>query len=382
MLGFVQFFLIPMLILSILIMIHELGHFFVAKRTGVRVDEFGFGLPPRLIGKKIGETIYSLNALPFGGFVRLAGEDIDRDEGDMEAAYKDPRNFMSKTPLQRAAILTAGVIMNFLLAVFLYYIFFFSTGFKTFSVPLFFDYNFRFGHAVRTDTVVMFTAENSPAEAVSINVGEAIVEIDGTAVYNISDIRRNLADRSGEEVTIILKDVRSLQQDLRKITVAVEPNAEGQGTIGVMVGSTVVLDYQQSRLLAGPMHAYNMLAYSGSTLGGLVRSSYQQRSIEPVSASVAGPVGIFSIVGGVVKEGRDPLLTLIDLTALLSITLAFINILPFPALDGGRLVFVAIEKLQGRRINPHIEANFHKFGMIFLLALMLLVTFRDISRLF
>ena len=141
------------IILSALVLIHEFGHYYVAKKTGVRVEEFGIGIPPRLFGKKIGETIYSVNLLPFGGFVRLSGED-GVDEDHLEEAISDPENFLSKTPLQRAGIVVAGIVMNALLAVVLYYFFFFFTGFKSLTIPNMFDYEFKFGHVEQINTVV------------------------------------------------------------------------------------------------------------------------------------------------------------------------------------------------------------------------------------
>ena len=161
------------IILSLLILIHEMGHFVVAKKNGVLVEEFGFGIPPRIWGKKIRETTYSINALPFGGFVKLFGEDVEEPDLDMRT---HPRSYLAKTPLQRAAILVAGVGMNLVLAVVAYYFLFFITGFKTLNLPVFFDYDFRFGEVTSTGTVISAFADGSPAEAVGVEIGEAIVE--------------------------------------------------------------------------------------------------------------------------------------------------------------------------------------------------------------
>jgi regulator of sigma E protease len=369
------------IILSILVLIHEFGHFYAAKKTGVRVEEFGFGLPPRAIGKKIGETLYSLNYLPFGGFVKLSGEDIEEDdEGKIKKAEKDPKNFMSKTPNQKILIITAGVLMNLFLAIFLFYVLLIFTGFKSFTLPLFFDHNFRFGYQEGNGTVVMGLEEDSPAKNSGINVGESILEIAGNPVYNLSDIKRELDDKAGQQTSVLLMDMKSFDREIRTVSLTAIADEEGSGIIGVYVGRAVTLHYEDTKLTSGLMHAYNMISYSYRTFASLVKHSFATRDITPVSSTVAGPVGIFSIVGGILDDSQYPILSLIDLVALLSITLALINILPFPALDGGRLIFILFEKFFGKRINPKIELVIHKAGMVFLLAVLALVTIRDITR--
>jgi regulator of sigma E protease len=370
--------LIFVIILSVLVMIHEFGHFFAAKKFDVMVEEFGFGLPPRAIGKKRGETIYSLNWLPFGGFVRLLGEDFDQPE---EA--NKPRSFSSKRPWVRAVILVAGVFMNVLLALAIYAIFFVSNDYKSLTLPLITDYNFRFGTEDSVNTVVTGYLEGSPAEAGGIHVGEAIIEIDGVPVYSVAEIQNELKNKVGQVVVLQLMDVRDLERTLRTIEVVPEAGQEGNGQIGVLLTKAVTLDYSQNKALAGPMHAYNVIGYSVNTFGDLAKISVEEKTIEPVSASVAGPVGIFGVVSSIIEYGgKEAFLGLLDLVALLSLSLAILNILPFPALDGGRLVFVVFEGVTGKRVSPYIEANIHKWGMIALISLLLLVTFKDVTNLF
>jgi len=367
------------LILSVLVLVHEFGHFIVAKKSGVKVEEFGLGIPPKLIGKKIGETIYSLNLLPFGGFVRLLGED------DTEVvSSSDSRNFASKTPFQRIAILVAGVTMNTLLGMLLFYIILISNGFKSLNLPLIFDYKFRFGEQIATNTVVMSFMEGSAAEAGGTNSGDDVLEINDQPVYNVSDIRAFLKDKVGQKVKVLVKDMRD-NSNLSIRTVYLTPTADekGDGILGAYLTKSIVLSYQHpvEKLLAGPLHAYNMVAYSVNSFKKLIGLSVVEKSVEPVSAGIAGPVGIYKVVGGILDYTKGSVvLSLLDLIALMSVSLALLNIMPFPALDGGRVFFIVIEKLRGgKKVNPSFEANVHKWGMLLLLGLIVLITIKDIA---
>jgi len=201
-----------LLILSVLVLIHELGHFVAAKAAGVRVEEFGWGLPPRILGKKFGETTYSINLLPFGGFVKLTGEDMDQGGGDTEDLGKtgmpDPKSFASKTPLQRGIILIAGVFMNIVLAVVIFYIFMFVNGFKTFQMPLIFDYDFKFGDTTKIGTVISGIQPGSAAEKAGLTLGEAVAAVNGRKVTDIAQFKSVLAEYNGAPVQLTLTDLK------------------------------------------------------------------------------------------------------------------------------------------------------------------------------
>ncbi|MBU0649911.1 site-2 protease family protein [Patescibacteria group bacterium] len=373
--------IIFILILSLLVLVHEFGHFFVARKMGVRVEEFGFGIPPRLWGKKIGETVYSINALPFGGFVKVAGED------EVELLDKnDPGNFANKSWGKRLAILLAGVVMNILLAITIFYVFFGLNNFRTASLPLLYDYEFAFGRVLRNNTVIFGFEEDSVAQKAGVGLGEAIWEINGQRVFNVHDVRYQIKDQAGQVIRVKLLDTKEIKPSTREVTIVPTTGPNGAGFLGVALATSVTIDYGDtlsSKLTSGLQHALNVLGYSLATFSQLVSTSVAQKSIEPVSAGVSGPVGIFSIVGVILAyQGVNIILGLLDFVAILSLSLAFINILPLPALDGGRAIFVLFEGLTRKKVSPKFEAGVHRWGMIGLLALTFLVTAKDIVNLF
>ncbi|GIW69752.1 MAG: zinc metalloprotease [Patescibacteria group bacterium] len=377
-----------LLILSVLVLIHELGHFIAAKSNGVRVEEFGWGIPPRVIGKKFGETVYSINLLPFGGFVKLTGEDFEKgeeDTGDLgEAGVLDSKSFASKTPRQRVAILIAGVFMNVVLAVALFYLFMFVNGFKTFQMPLIFDYKFKFGEISKIGTLVSGIQPGSPADKAGLSLGEAVMEINGRKVSDINEFKSVLASFDGAPVTLTLLDLKDTSYDkIRYVEVTPEKDEEGKYIFGVYLGESVSISYRKplERLFVGFIHSYNVMGYSFNTLEKMIALSFKTKDITPVSEGVTGPVGIYNLVDMVLKYGGpNAWLTLLDYTALMSLSLAFVNILPFPALDGGRTAFVLFEGVFKKKVNPKIEAAFHRIGMAALLVLLLLITVKDIAR--
>lgn len=372
-----------------MVLIHEFGHFIVAKLKGVRVEEFGWGLPPRIFGKKIGETIYSINLLPFGGFVRLTGEELEEAQKNEELdglpsdiKPLDSHNFMAKTPWQRIQILTAGVFMNMVLAVSLFYVFLAANNFSSTQMPLLFDFKFKFGESTVLKTVVSGIQDGSAAQQAGFESGEAITQVNSIQVNSVDELKQALLKFKGEEVSVYLTDLKSPNEPkTRVVTVLPKFDSNGQPVLGVYLSEAVSVAYNKplEKLFAGFLHSYNVIDYSLSTMGGMISLSVKTHDISPVSESVSGPVGIYNLVGLVLEYGGDRAwLTLVDYTALMSVSLAMVNILPFPALDGGRLVFEFYEWVAKKRPNPKIEARIHQIGMAFLLLLLVLITAKDI----
>ena len=381
-------FILIILILSSLILIHELGHFIAARKNGVRVEEFGIGYPPRIWGKKIGETLYSINVLPLGGFVRIAGEEVESDKEEKEYV-KDPGSFISKPPKIQALILMAGIIMNTAMAISLFYVFFFLNGFRSFYIPMIFEHKFRFGTEHKYSTVVFDTTKDSAAKEAGMQVGDVIIRIDGQEIKNIQDMRKALMGKSDLVVKVESLDIKDRSYTkINTYYVTPKPNSnpestdEGDSIIGVYTGDATAISYDSltERILAGPLHAYNLLSYSLISFGKIIGISVENKSVEPVSETMVGPVGVFNIMVSVFKAGGSKLaLSVIDTLAIISLGFAFSNILPIPALDGGRIAFKIFEMVTRRRVKPAFEANVHKVGMYILLGLMLLITLKDLS---
>ncbi|OGC60351.1 hypothetical protein A3K34_00780 [candidate division WWE3 bacterium RIFOXYC1_FULL_40_10] len=369
--------IIFIIMLSILVLVHEFGHFIIAKLNGIRVEEFGMGLPPKLVSVKRGETAYSINLLPFGGFVKLTGEETTI------SSTNDPRSFASKSVGQRAAVLLAGVVMNVMLALVLFYAYFLLNNFKTSQMPLFFDHKFTFGNAKVYGTLVADVVPGYPAEKAGIKPGEIIVTVDNIEVKDVAGLREAIKNKEGKELTVVTENIGNpdFSDGFRSVTLVPQLSEEGVTSLGVYLTDTAVISYDSflERVFVGPLHSYNVLSYSIGGMANILGVSIEEKSVEPLSQSVAGPVGIFRIVDTIVDiGGRRAVLVMLDFMGLMSLSLAFLNVMPFPALDGGRLLFVVIEGIAGRRINPKIEMLVHQVGMMFLLGLLVLITIKDL----
>lgn len=336
------------IILSILIFVHEAGHFITAKRLKIRVEEFGFGLPPRIISRKRGETVYSINLLPIGGFVKLTGEDA-------VTKTKDPRSFVNKKPWERSAVLLSGVMMNFVLAVLVLTIVFT----KGVMVPT---------ERVHIERVVA----GSPAEVSGIKTGDILVAIDGVKIIKTSDLQNYVANNLGKQVGM------EIERGNEFLTINLTPREvypAGEGPMGVAISNLEMRSYPWYKApFLGVMESVNI---SGKMVSGLGSMLYNLITRSEVPKDVAGPIGIYQVTGKAVTAGQSAVLQLLGF---LSLNLAVVNALPFPALDGGRFLFVLVEIIFGRKLVPKFERYAHTFGMIVLLALIVLVSISDIGR--
>ncbi len=346
------------LVLSVLILIHELGHFITARRAGVWVEEFGFGLPPRIFGKKIGETLYSINLLPFGGFVKLHGE------GSEDGVTAPERAFVNKNKRSRVAIIVAGVVMNFLLAII------------AFAVV----YSFQGIPRDTGEVKIVEISTSSPAQIAGLIVGDIVKKVDTEDVHSVSDFVAEVEERKGSRVNFEV--VRQQNGETSTIRLSITPREdppEGEGPLGVTITTTEVYypPFWQ-RPFIGIYYGFRDALFWGQTvllgLGRIFTDLFGGQA----PRDLAGPVGIFAVTSEAARFGP---LALINLVGILSVNLAILNILPFPALDGGRLLFIGIEAIIGRKILPKLESMAHTVGMVLLLLAIFAITARDIQRL-
>lgn len=361
--------------LLFLIVSHEFGHFIVARKFGVKVLEFGFGLPPKIFGKKIGETLVTLNWLPIGGFVKLLGEDDPKATG--------PRSFASQPVGQRIAVVIAGVIINLILAVLIFWIVLAASGFKQ-QIPLLVSYTF-FGVDQTNEMVVVIgkVIANSPAEKAGIKAGDRILQINNVNLNEENQLVEMTKKLAGEKIILTLENEKNQQRQI-EVSPRVNP-PEGEGPLGVSLGAYEIANLSYSsfsqKLFSGITHSYNLASYSFVVLGKFIGAAIQTQNLAPVSSTVAGPVGITNMANTILSV-ESPLVPYLNFVALLSLNLAILNILPFPALDGGRLFFLLIEAITRKKVKPEIEKWIHTIGMVILLALIVLVTFSDIKKFF
>jgi len=363
-------------VLGLLVLVHEAGHFVTARRAGVKVDEFGLGLPPRIFGfyrdekgkrkmvgpkvKEVGSTIWSLNWIPLGGFVKIKGE-----EGDER---QDPDSFASKSVGTRIRIISAGVFMNIVLAIVL------LTIILGVGSPQVIDEEIMSSQAVvkNIEIRVLEVLEDSPASRAGFEIADTIVGVDGNKFNTIEELQVYFDQKMGSEVSLEIKR----KNEILNITAIPEiiSKTEKAG-LGVALIRTGYVSYPwYVAPIYGIRETFKMV---GSIFVGFYMIIKNLIVSQELIGEVYGPVGIAGLVGDAVKLG---FLYLVQFTAILSIIIAVINFLPFPALDGGRVLFLIIEGLRGKPINQKVEALVHNIGFALLMILVLIVTFRDIAR--
>ncbi len=365
-------------VLSVLVFAHELGHFWTARRFGVKAEEFGFGFPPRAVGvykdsegkKKIvrgnkevkdaSDTVFSLNWIPLGGFVKIKGED-----GESE---NDPDSFAAQSVGKRAVIISAGVIMNIILAAVL-----FSVGFMI-GMPQALEGVSASANVKNAQIQIMEVSPNSPAEAAGLEMGDVILDINGQSFASIEELQNFTSASIGEELNYHIKRTDE------ELSLAVTPEKMENipsGGVGIAITSTGTVTYPwYLAIWEGCKTAITLLIAIIVAFYELIKNLIVGNGL---SADLGGPVYIAKITGDAARMG---FVYLLNFTALLSINLAVINFLPFPALDGGRFLFLVIEKIKGSPVKRELEGAMHYIGFILLMILVLVVTFRDIAKIF
>lgn len=353
--------LIFFLILLILVLIHEFGHYYAAKKNGVYVEEFGFGFPPKLLSKKIGETKYSFNLIPLGGFVKLFGEEY-HEENKLSNDKKIPKDraFVNKKPWQKTIIIVAGVVMNFLL------------GF------IIFTYLLTQGTPTPTGVSIENVTKNSPAERAGILKNDQILKITAKnfdkKINNVQEFVSTAKQYAGKEITVTL--LRNKNEVNVKVTPRVNP-PKGQGSLGVVIKQLVTI--KKYPIYQAPYYGFIEAVNTTKNITiEILKLPLQLFAENKAPVEFAGPVGIARYIGEARQYGINAIL---QITALLSLNLAVINIMPFPALDGGRLIFIIYEWITGKRSNENIEKYMNIFGFFTLIALSIAITINDLLKL-
>ncbi len=349
--------LLFVVVLSVLVFVHELGHFLMAKKMGMRVEEFGFGFPPRLFAIRKGETDYSINWIPLGGFVKIKGESGE-NKGDSDS-------FASKKAWQRFVVLIAGVVMNLVLAFVLL-----SAGFML-GLPSVVDETTPANATIEDSKLsIMSVLEGSPAFDSGVQSGTSIASIDGRVFDDALDARTYIKEHASDGITMTVKAGEDfVAYDL------VSEQLVGTEIVGVGIGfvQTALVSYPFFESISrGFLATGHFTVEVTKAFVDLIKNLiFSQR----VGVELSGPVGIAVLTGEVAALG---FVYLLQFAALLSINLAVINILPFPALDGGRILFLIIELFRGGKpVNERIETSVHNIGFAMLMILVLFVTYQD-----
>ena len=350
---------LTIIFISALILVHEWGHFFAARALKVRVEEFGFGFPPRLFSRVKNGVRYSFNLFPFGGFVKIFGE---HGEGE-----QDPASFMSRPAWQRFIILAAGVGMNVALAWVLF------TASAAMGLPQIAD-----DADMRSVPVsILGVVPGSPAATAGFKLGDQILEMRGARdvslrIENEEDVRNFVEAYRGEEVLLVIRR-QDIVSEIIATPRAVSP--EGEGPLGIALGRITI---ERVPWYRAPIAGFGALMRSTITISaGLWTLGNALITTGHAPGEVSGPIGILLFAR---DSGALGIAYFLQFIGVLSVNLAVLNFLPIPALDGGRVLFLVIEKIKGRKISPSIENAAHTAGFVALVLLMLVITYRDIVK--
>ena len=347
--------IITIIILGLVITVHEIGHFTAARASGVFVVEFALGMGPKIFSFKKGETIYSLRAVPIGGFCKMLGEDGDES---------DPRAFCNRPVRSRLLVLSAGSLMNFLLAFIVFFILILSTGLL---LPAISD-----------------LLPGMPAENAGLLPGDKIIKLNGKNIFIYDDFRFMMADNGGKPVDITIKRG---SETLAKTIVPSYSEENGGYLVGFRpVVKTGLFNRDETIPAAGFFESvaaafFNIIFWIKYTFLSLLRLFTFNLSVN----EIAGPIGLVQIVGATYTETRSAgisatFMTMANIAALISANLGVFNLLPLPALDGGRLVFVTIEGLRRKPLNREREGMVHFIGFAAFILLAVIIAFNDIRK--
>ena len=361
--------ILAFLALISLTVIHELGHFLTARKFGIKVEEFGIGYPPRIFGKKIGETIYSLNLLPFGAFVKIYGQ---------EQKIDSPESFSVKPFWQKSLVILGGVVSFWIVAAFL------LTIVMIIGVPSLVE-DEENKNLTDPKVQIALIVPDSPAELSGLKIGDTIREVEISAssgekenikIDKVKQVQDLIDDSRGEEIVLVIQRGKEIAR------VSLEPRIsppEDEGPMGVALARTALKKYPWYLApVKGVSATFQLTGLAVNGWAMLFSSLFRGQGI-PSFVEVRGPVGIFELF---LQAGQAGFSYFLQFIAIISVFIALFNVLPIPALDGGWFLFLVIEKIRGKEINQRISNGISVFFFFLLIALMILVTIKDIARLF
>jgi regulator of sigma E protease len=355
--------MLTILVLSLLVLLHEFGHFIIAKLFGIHVLEFGIGLPPKALKIfQYKETEYTLNWLPIGGFVRLAGEESDPTLWERINPLTHGHMFFAKPAWQRALVIVAGVSMNFIIGILM-----FSVVYSAIGVP----------KLEGEQVLVTAVSDNSPAALAKIEPNEIIVRVGDTEVKNATQFIELIADKKGQMVSLYLAELdgNGRKTDSSRVVELIprENPPEGEGALGVGVTTAPIVTYEKKAWYVAPLYG----AVEGTKEALAWSRGFIWIFMHPVELikNISGPVAVVKVGQQAASEGW---VTMLRFAGIISLNLAIFNLLPIPALDGGRLLMIFLEKIVGRRRVVKYEGYVNTVGMILLISLLIGVTIKDL----
>lgn len=352
---------IAFLSLLFLIITHELGHFLLAKKFGIKVEEFGIGYPPKIWGKKVGETVYSLNLLPFGAFVRIYGHE--------ERVNNDPRAFSAKPIWQRASVILGGVVSFWIIAAVL------LTIVMAFGVPSIIGDEESNGFS-NPKVQIIAIAPDSPAQKAGLIVGDTITNLNGKSISKVKETQEFIGENKGKEIAI------TIQRGKETFNVSAVPRSvvpDGEGALGIGLVRTALISYPWYKAPVKGIVATKDLTLMILDGWKTALSNIFSGKGVPKGMEVRGIVGIFDLF---IQAGGMGATYFMQFIAVVSVSIALFNVLPIPALDGGWFVLLMVEAIRRKPLNEKVEKGINAFFFLLLIALMVLVTIKDIIRIF
>lgn len=355
-------------VIGFLTLIHELGHFLAAKLVGAKVYEFSLGFGPKLISREYKETLYCIRAIPLGGFVKILG---DGDPGDYEKDSKEDlskseQNLSNKSKVAQIFVMLAGVFMNIIFAIIFYYAILGLNEWKT--SPIYVDLERVNVVGVSLERVVGYqVVEDSPAFDAGLPIYGVIKEVNGNTISSRDELVEILEEK--ETVSLLVCDDTGVECNDYEVEV------DEEGRIGVLVSHGNILDYSENKLFAGPVYLLNNLRIISRVLGSMIGVARETGDYSDLSNTVSGPIGIFLLIDNLKTRGAIVFLSLI---ADLSISLAIMNLLPIPALDGGRVLIVALEGIFRKEFDERLKTVIINISMVLLIVLVVVVMVKDV----